>query len=106
VFIAAFLLGLGMGAEVDMLAYLASRYFGLRSFATIYGYVFAAFMVAGALGPLMMGALFDHFHSYSAGLGAAAIGSLGAVALLALLGPYRFGPAEGPVEPRPALVEA
>jgi MFS family permease len=106
VFIAAFLLGLGMGAEVDMLAYLASRYFGLRSFGTIYGYVFAAFMVAGALGPLMMGALFDHFHSYSAGLGAAAIGSLGAVALLALLGPYRFGPAEGPVEPRPALVEA
>lgn len=106
VFIAAFLLGLGMGAEVDMLAYLASRYFGLRSFATIYGYVFAAFMVAGALGPLMMGALFDHFHSYSAGLGAAAIASLGAVALLALLGPYRYGPAEGPVEPRPALVEA
>jgi MFS family permease len=106
VFIAAFLLGLGMGAEVDMLAYLASRYFGLRSFATIYGYVFAAFMVAGALGPLMMGALFDHFHSYSAGLGAAAIGSLAAVALLALLGPYRFGPAEGPVESRPALVEA
>jgi MFS family permease len=106
VFIAAFLLGLGMGAEVDMMAYLASRYFGLRSFATIYGYVFAAFMVAGALGPLIMGALFDHFHSYSAGLGAAAIGSLGAVALLALLGPYRFGPAEGRVGSRPALVQA
>jgi fucose permease len=106
VFLAAFLIGLGMGAEVDMIAYLASRYFGLRFFATVYGYAFAAFMVAGALGPLMMGAVFDHFHSYSVGLGVAAIGSLGAVALLALLGPYRFGPAEGPVGSRPALMEA
>lgn len=105
-FLAAFLVGLGMGAEVDMIAYLASRYFGLRSFATVYGYAFAAFMVAGALGPLMMGAVFDHFHSYSVGVGAAAIGSLAAAALLTLLGPYRFGPAEGPVEPRPALMEA
>jgi MFS family permease len=106
VFFAAFLIGLGMGAEIDMMAYLASRYFGLRSFATVYGYTFAAFMIAGALGALMMGAVFDHFHSYSVGLGVAAIGSLGAVALLALLGPYRFGPAAGPVGSRPALMEA
>jgi MFS family permease len=106
VFFAAFLLGLGMGAEVDMMAYLASRYFGLRSFATVYGYAFGAFMVAGALGPLMMGALFDHFHSYSAGLGVAASATAGAIVLLPLLGPYRFGPAQGPLGPRPAFVEA
>jgi MFS family permease len=105
-FLAAFLVGLGMGAEVDMIAYLASRYFGLRSFATVYGYAFAAFMVAGALGPLMMGVVFDHFHSYSVGVGVAAIASLAAAALLTVLGPYRFGPAEGPVEPHPALMEA
>jgi MFS family permease len=106
VFPAAFLLGLGIGAEGDMMGYLASRYFGLRSFATVYGYTFAAFMIAGALGSLMMGALFDHFHSYSAGLAAAAIATTGAVALLPLLGPYRFGPAKGPLGPRPAFVEA
>lgn len=106
VFLAAFLIGLGMGGEVDMLAYLTSRYFGLRSFATVYGYVFGAFMVAGALGPLMMGAVFDHFHSYSVGLAVAAIGSLVAVALLGLLGPYRFRPEEGPVQTGPAMMEA
>jgi MFS family permease len=106
VFLAAFLIGLGMGAEVDMMAYLASRYFGLRSFATVYGYAFGAFMVAGALGPLMMGAAFDHFHSYSVGLAVAAIASLLAVALLGLLGPYRFGPAEVPVEAQLAVMRA
>jgi MFS family permease len=106
VFLAAFFLGLGIGAEVDMMAYLASRYFGLRSFATVYGYAFGAFMIAGALGSLMMGALFDHFHSYSAGLGAAAIATTLAVALLPLLGPYRFGPAKGPMGSHAALMEA
>ena len=106
VFLAAFLLGLGMGAEVDMMAYLASRYFGLRSFATVYGYAFAAFMVAGALGALMMGTLFDHFHTYSTGLGVAAIATTLAVALLPLLGPYRFGPAKGPMGSHAALMEA
>jgi MFS family permease len=105
-FLAAFLIGLGLGAEVDMIAYLASRYFGLRSFATVYGYAFAAFMIAGALGPLMMGAVFDRFHSYGLGLVAAAIAAVGAVALLAFLGPYRFGPAEEPVEPLPAMMQA
>ena len=105
-FFAAFLIGLGMGAEVDLIAYLASRYFGLRSFATVYGYAFAAFMVAGALGPLMMGAVFDRYHSYEVGLIAGAIACVGAVALLGFLGPYRFGPAETPVQAHRAMVEA
>jgi MFS family permease len=35
-FIGAFLVGLGLGAEVDMIAFLVSRYFGIRSFAEIY----------------------------------------------------------------------
>jgi hypothetical protein len=61
--VAAFLFGgaavgiglLGLGAEVDIIAYLISRYFGLRSFAEIYSLVFGAFAVAGALCPLLMG---------------------------------------------------
>ena len=41
--IGAVLVGLGMGAEVDLIAYLQSRYFGLRAFGQIYGYLFAVF---------------------------------------------------------------
>jgi MFS family permease len=89
---ASFLLGLGMGAEVDMMAYLISRYFGLRCFALAYGFAFTAFMAAGAAGPLVMGAVFDHFHSYRVALAGFAVAILCAVGLLAGLGPYRFGP--------------
>lgn len=95
---AAFLVGLGMGSEVELMAYLLSRYFGLRAFATAYAYAFAAFMLAGAAGTLLMGAGFDHFHSYRVPLGGFCAAVVCAVVLLGRLGPYRYG-AEGEREP-------
>ncbi len=53
--ISAALIGLGVGAEVDLIAYLTARYFGLKSFGEVYGYLFAIFCVGTALGPLAMG---------------------------------------------------
>ena len=35
--IAALLIGLAAGAELDVIAFLTSRYFGMRSFGEIYG---------------------------------------------------------------------
>jgi MFS family permease len=103
---ASFLLGLGMGAEVDMMAYLISRYFGLRCFAVAYGVAFAVFMAAGAAGPLVMGAVFDHFHSYGVALASFALVILCALGLLAALGPYRFGPKERKFDSPAELIEA
>lgn len=88
---AAFLVGLGMGSEVELMAYLLSRYFGLRSFATAYAYCFSAFMLAGAAGTLLMGVGFDHFHSYRVPLGCFCAATVCAVVLLVRLGPYRYG---------------
>ncbi len=62
---AALLLGLSMGAEIDLLAYLAGRYFGLRSFAVIYGLLFSAFLAGTALGPWAYGEAYDRYGSYS-----------------------------------------
>jgi MFS family permease len=90
-FVGAFLVGLGLGAEVDIIAYLVSRYFGLRSFGEIYGAAFAAFLLAGALGPLAMGAGFDLTGSYQAPLAALFISTLAATVLITRLGPYRYG---------------
>ena len=78
---AALLLGLSMGAEIDLLAYLAGRYFGLKSFAVIYGMLFSAFLAGTALGPWAYGAAYDSYGSYSLML---AVGG-GCCALAAIL---------------------
>jgi len=63
---AAVLIGLGLGAEADITPYLLTRYFGLRSFSTLYGFTWTAYAIAGAAGPWMMGRAFDATGSYAA----------------------------------------
>ena len=89
-FLAVFLIGLGMGAEVDIIAYLVSRYVGLRAFGEIYGYAFASYVLAGALGPWLMALGFDHSGSYGSALVGFFVATLLAVVLMTRLGPYRF----------------
>lgn len=91
-FPAVFLIGLGMGAEVDIIAYLVGRYFGLRAFGEVYGYAFASYVLAGALGPWLMGVGFDRFASYGSILVGFLLATLLAVVLMSRLGPYRFRP--------------
>jgi MFS family permease len=92
VFLAVFLIGLGMGAEVDIIAYLTSRYFGLRAFGEIYGYAFASYTLAGALGPWLMGLGFDRSGTYGSILVGFFFATSLATALMTRLGPYRFRP--------------
>src|SRR5690349_14014783 len=90
-FVAAFLVGLGMGAEVELMGYMVSRYFGLRAFGTAYGHAFGAFMISGALGVTLMGAGYDHFHSYAVPLASFCGAMVLALILLSRLGPYEYG---------------
>ena len=60
----AAMLGLGFGAESDIMPYLTSRYFGLKAFGEIYGWLFGAFAFGAVLGPLLMGLVFDATGSY------------------------------------------
>jgi MFS family permease len=92
VFAGALFVGLGLGAEVDLIPYLASRYFGLRDFGKVYSTLFAAFALAGALGPLIMGAGFDRTRSYSGPLAGFLVATMLGAILVARLGPYRFRP--------------
>jgi MFS family permease len=87
---AAFLVGLGMGAEGDVVAYMMGRYFGLKSFGTAFGYAFSAYVLAGAAGTLLMGAGFDLTHAYTLPLAGCATGVAVAIAIVARLGPYRY----------------
>ena len=63
--VAAVLIGLGLGAEAALTPYLLTRYFGLRSFSTLYGFTWTVYAVAGAIGPLLMGKAFDVTGSYT-----------------------------------------
>jgi MFS family permease len=65
---AAVLIGLAMGAEADLMPYLIGRYCGLRRFGELYGYAFTAYAVAGAVGPFLMGFLYDSTGSYRTAL--------------------------------------
>jgi MFS family permease len=63
--VAASVLGLTLGSEVDVIAYLAARHFGLKSFGALYGAMVMALSLGTAFGPLAAGAVFDHYHSYA-----------------------------------------
>jgi MFS family permease len=88
-FVAAVLVGLGQGAEFDLLPYAISRYFGLRAFGEIYGYTFAAVTLGATIGPFVMGVSFDATGSYSLALISFAVATLTAAGLMLGLGPYR-----------------
>jgi MFS family permease len=87
---AAVLVGFGIGAEVDIIAYLTSRYFGLRSYGTIFGWIWVVFGVSGGLGAYLMGLGFDKTGSYVAPLIGFFCASLLATLLIVSLGPYRY----------------
>lgn len=89
--LAALLVGLGIGAEVDIIAYLTSRYFGLRSYGAIFGSIWAVFGVSGGLGAYLMGFGFDKTGSYVVPLSGFFCAAVLAALLTMMLGPYRYG---------------
>jgi MFS family permease len=62
--LAAICLGLAIGAEVDMMGFFVSRYFGQRSFGALYGLIFAMFAMGIGVGPAFLGFGYDHYHTY------------------------------------------
>lgn len=87
-FAAGFLVGIGQGAELDIIPYMVSRYFGSAAFAHIYGYLFASFLLGAVVGPPLMGFGFDMIGSYRPIIGVLALSTLFAVGLISRLGPY------------------
>jgi MFS family permease len=87
---AAILLGVGIGAEVDIMAFLAGRYFGLAHYGAIYGTLLALFTFGSGLGPWLIALSFDHAHNYTAALAGCGAALLAASALVASLGPYKY----------------
>ena len=83
-------LGLGIGSEIDIMAFLVGRYFGVRTFGEIYGYIMGVFVFASGLGPTIMGVCYDRTHSYNIALAGFATALALASILISRLGPYAF----------------
>jgi predicted MFS family arabinose efflux permease len=86
--LAAFLMGFASGAETDLVAYLAGRYFGMKSYGQIYGVQYMAFGLMAALSPTLYGWVRDTSGSYDPMLVAAGVMFVLGGCLLLLLGPY------------------
>ncbi len=86
--VAAIMIGLSLGAEVDLLAYLCGKYFGLRSFGEIYGILFISVLLGSALGSVAFGYGFELLGSYTEVLSFCAILNLFALIIINILGPY------------------
>jgi MFS family permease len=83
--VAAFLIGFALGAEIDLIAYLAARYFGLRNYGFIYGSIYSMFSIGAAAGPAIIGHMFDVNGNYRLALWAmAACLVVGAAAMMTL----------------------
>jgi predicted MFS family arabinose efflux permease len=88
--VAAIALGFGLGAEVDVIGFTVSRYFGLRSYGGIYECTFAIFTGGTGLGPVLMGLSFDETRSYTLALAVFGVALVCASVVVSRLGPYTF----------------
>lgn len=80
-----FLLGFAAGAESDLIAFIAARYFGMRQYGRIYGLLYMPFGLGSAISPALYGAVRDRTGSYDAMLTVAiALFAFGGLLLLTL----------------------
>ncbi len=86
----AICVGLGLGSEIALMGFLVGRYFGLRGYGQIYGYVMAAFLVGAGLGAWIMGVCFDATHSYHPAFIGFGLALIVASFLVCRLGPYLY----------------
>ena len=86
--IAILIFGLSLGAELDIVAYLTSRYFGRENFGFLFGTIGGFLGLATGNGPVILNAIYDATGSYDPGLWAAMpLCVISALSFL-LLGPY------------------
>jgi predicted MFS family arabinose efflux permease len=81
-------IGLSFGAEVDLIGYTVSRYFGFRAYGRLYGLLYAICMAGTATSPLVYGLVADRAGGYEPMLAAAVAMLLFAAGLFLTLRPF------------------
>jgi MFS family permease len=86
----AALLGLALGAEIDLIAFLTTRYLGQRAFGEIYGLLFTAFVLGSSVGQFVADVSFERLGSYMPSFAGFGVALVAAIVLLNCLGPYVY----------------
>jgi predicted MFS family arabinose efflux permease len=86
----AALVGLALGSEADVIAFLVSRYFPYSVYSSVLGAVWIMWAWGGGIGTYLAGKTFDLTGSYHASLGLFALILLLSIAIVLRLGSYRY----------------
>ena len=86
--VAAGLLGFAAGAELDLMSFLAAKYFGLLNYSQIYAVLYAALALASGLAPMLFARIFDKFGSYEIGFTIGALFFAAGALMVLTLGRY------------------
>ena len=84
----AVLVGLAAGAELDLLAYLTSKYFGAAHYPAIFGAIIAFFTVGAGIAPPIFGAVAQAYQGYTVILSISVALLLISILLFLALGRY------------------
>jgi MFS family permease len=94
-----FLIGFASGVEYDVVAYLVSRYFGMRAYSAIYGCVYVAFGIGAGFAPALIARAFTAQHTYDGVLTILSAIVIAGAALLLTLGRYPLFPSSNNARP-------
>ena len=71
--VASFFIGFAAGAELDLMAFFAARYFGLRHYAKIYSVLYATLACCSGTAPVLFASIYDLTASYDIGFAIATV---------------------------------
>ncbi|WP_181781125.1 MFS transporter [Pseudonocardia pini] len=88
--VGAALVGLGLGAEGDVAAYMVSRYFPKHSYGRVLGFVYFLYAMGSAFGIFLLGRVYAATGSYAAGAVPLIVMVGISIACLLVMGSYRY----------------
>ena len=88
--LALFLIGFSAGVEHDMLPYMVSRYFGMRSYAPVYGVLYTITGFGGGMAPIIFSIAYDISGSFQTVLFSAGAAIVVVGVILLSLGQYEY----------------
>jgi len=84
------ILGIAAGVEYDLMAFLVSKYFGMKNYSAIYGTLYGFFAIGAGFGPYLFAKSFTMTGSYSSIFFYAIFAFIAGAVPLLFLGKYQF----------------